>query len=397
MQQSLFSVPKAPKSNTTGLVISKAGKKTLSKNQQEFNKLTLRIEKLQKEIEKKQDKFDLAMKIYGKDLYPLKAALMAERRENVVLLWGHFKAKKLAQKDQQALKLIIRELLQTIFEELIVEPDDVIKQIFNALEGEDYDKALEQEKEEAKKQMKAALKKAKVDVSDIDTDDMEALQKKIFEHNAAMNEQHFEKADFKNQFQKEKKKSAKQIEAEKIQAEAEELKKKNIGTIYKQLAKLFHPDLEQDEERKAEKMLLMQELTAAYEAKNLHALLTLELKWIHKENDHLESLTEEKLAIYLQILKEQIADLNFQKQEIVYQPQYSVLLNEFGWGIKQAPIETVTEHFKETKNLIAQLKSNVELFNSTHALRHIKAMIKDWKRSEEEIDEEELFHMLFGR
>jgi hypothetical protein len=24
-------------------------------------------------------------------------------------------------------------------------------------------------------------------------------------------------------------------------------------------------------------------------------------------------------------------------------------------------------------------------------------MIKDWKRSEEEIDEEELFHMLFGR
>jgi hypothetical protein len=397
MQPNLFSDSKAPKSITTGLVISKSGKKTLSKNQQEFNKLTLRIEKLQKEIEKKQDKFDLAMKIYGKDLYPLRATLTAERRENVIVLWGHFKAKKLAQKDQQALKQIIREQLQTIFAELTREPDDVIKQIFNALEGEDYDKALELEKEEAKKQMKAALKKAKVDVSNIDTDDIEALQKKIFEHNAAMNEQHFEKADFKNQFQKEKKKSAKQIEAEKIHAAAEELKKKNIGTIYKQLAKLFHPDLEQDVERKAEKMLLMQELTAAYEAKNLHALLTLELKWIHKENDHLESLTEEKLAIYLQILKEQIADLNFQKKEIAYQPQYSVLLQEFGWGIKQAPLETVNEHFIETKSLIAQLKSNVELFSSTHALRHIKAMIKEWKRAEEEMDEEELFQMLFGR
>jgi hypothetical protein len=397
MQPSLFSDIPLSKPTITGLVISKAGKKTLSKNQQEFNKLTLRIEKLQKEIEKKEDKFDLAMKMYGTDLYPLKTSLLVVRRENVVVLWRHFKAKRLAQKNQQTLKQIIREQLQTIFEELAAEPDDVIKQIYNELEGEDYDKALEVEKEEVKKQMKAALKKMKVDVSDIDTDDMEALQKKIFEHNAKMNEEHFEKSDFKNQFQKEKKKSAKQIEAEKIQEAAEELKKKNIGTIYKQLAKLFHPDLEQDEERKAEKMLLMQELTAAYEARNLHALLTLELKWIHKENDYLESLTEEKLAVYLQILKEQIADLNFQKQEIVYQPQYSVLLQEFGWGVKQSPIETVTEHFIETKNLIAQFKLNIESFNSSHALRHIKRMIKEWKEEEDDMEEEELIRMLFGR
>ncbi len=397
MQHLLFSDANLPKAKTTGLVISKAGKKTLSKNQEEFNKLTLRIEKLQKEIEKKQDKFDLAMKMYGKDLYPLKAALLAERRENVIILFSHYKAKKLAQRDQQMLKLIIREELQTIFDELTGMPDDTIKQIFNELEGDDYDKALEQEKEEAKKNMKAALKKAKVDLSDIDANDLDALQKKIFEHNATMNEEHYEKSNFKNQFQKEKKKSAKQIEAEKIQEAAEELKKKNIGTIYKQLAKLFHPDLEQDEERKAEKALLMQELTAAYEAKNLHALLTLELKWIHRENDHLESLTDEKLAVYLQILKEQIADLSFQKQEIAYQPQYSVLVQEFGWEVKQSPVQTVTEHFIETRNLIAKLKSNIESFNSTNALRHIKAMIKEWKQSEEEIDEEELFHMLFGR
>ncbi len=397
MQPSLFSDITLSKPKANGLVISKAGKKTLSKNQQEFNKLTQRIEKLQKEIEKKQDKFDLAMKMYGKDLYPLKAELLVERRENLIVLWGHFKAKRLAQKDQQILKQIIREQLQTIFAELTDMPDDILKQIFNELEGEDYDKALEQEKEEAKKQMKAALKKMKVDLSDIDANDMDELQKKIFEYNAKMNDAHDEKINTINQFQKEKKKSAKQIEAEKIQEAAEELKKKNIGTIYKQLAKLFHPDLEQDEERKAEKVLLMQELTAAYEAKNLHALLTLELKWIHKENDHLESLTEEKLAIYLQILKEQVSDLTFQKQEIVYQPQYAVLVQEFGWGVKQSPIETVTEHFIETKKTIEKLKLNNEWFNSTTALRYIKAMIKEWKEEEEELDEEDIYRMLFGR
>lgn len=397
MQPSLISdiSPSKPKNN--GLIISKAGKKPLSKNQQEFNKLTQRIEKLQKEIEKKQDKFDLAMKMYGNDLYPLKAVLMTEHRENLVVLWGHFKAKRLAQKDQQILKQILREHLQTLFELLTDIPDDELKQIFNELEGEDYDKILDNQKEEVKKQMKAALKKMKVDLSDVDGNDMDALQKKIFEHNATMNEAHFENTNLKNLFQKEKKKSAKQIEAEKIQEAAEELKKKNIGTIYKQLAKLFHPDLEQDEERKAEKVLLMQELTAAYEAKNLHTLLTLELKWIHKENDHLESLTEEKLAVYLQILKEQVSNLTFQKQEIIYQPQYAVLVQEFGWEVKQSPIETVIQHFIETKNLIAQLKLNLEKYNSTHALRHIKAMIKEWKEEEEELDEEEIFRMLFGR
>jgi hypothetical protein len=397
MQPSLFSDIPASEPKANGLIITKAGKKTLSKNQQEFNKLTQRIEKLQKEIEKKQDKFDLAMKMYGNDLYPLKAALLIERRENLIVLWGHFKAKRLAQKEQQILKQIIREQLQTIFAELTDMPDDTLKQIYNELEGADYDKALAQEKEEAKKQMKAALKKAKVDLSDIDVNDIDELHKKIFEHNSKMNDEHFENVNFKNQFQKEKRKSAKQIEAEKMQADAEELKKKNIGTIYKQLAKLFHPDLEQDEERKAEKVLLMQELTAAYEAKNLHALLTLELKWIHKENDHLESLTEEKLAIYLQILKEQVSDLNFQKQEIVYQPQYAVLVQEFGWEVKQSPIATVTEHFIETKKTIEKLKLNNEWFNSSNALRHIKVMIKEWKLEEKELDEEELFRMLFGR
>jgi hypothetical protein len=397
MQPSIFSDIPPSKPKTTGLIISKAGKKTLSKNQQEFNKLTLRIEKLQKEIEKKQDKFDLAMKMYGTDLYPLKAALLAERRENLIILWGHYKAKRLAQKDQQALKQIIREQLQEIFAALTDRPDDTIKQIFNELEGEDYDKVLEKEKEEAKKNMKAALKKAKVDLSDIDANDLDALQQKIFEHNAKMTEQHEEKINTKNQFQKEKRKSAKQIEAEKIQEAADELKKKNIGSIYKQLAKLFHPDLEQNEERKAEKMLLMQELTAAYEAKNLHALLTLELKWIHKENDHLESLTEEKLAIYLQILKEQVSDLNFQKEEIIYQPQYAVLVQEFGWEVKQSPIETVTLHFKETKKRIEKLKLNNEWFHSSHALRYIKAMIKEYKEDEEELSEEELYRMLFGK
>src|SRR5688572_31116004 len=42
---------------------------------------------------------------------------------------------------------------------------------------------------------------------------------------------------------------------------AEEFRKRSIATIYKQLARVLHPDLERDYERQQEKGQLMQELT----------------------------------------------------------------------------------------------------------------------------------------
>jgi hypothetical protein len=335
--------------------------------------------------------------MYGNDLHPLKDKLLKERRENLIALWEHYKSKKLSAKDQQSLKQIVREHLQRYFMELNELPDDEVKAIFNELEGDNYDKRRTEEKKAATAQLKAALKRMKVDLSDIDTTDEAALYEKLRKHNQKIFEAQDEESSAINNHKKEKKKSTKQIAAEKKQLAVDELKNKNISTIYKQLAKLFHPDLEQDELRKAEKVILMQELIAAYEAKNLHALLSLELKWIHKENDHLESLTEEKLAVYLQILKEQVDNLTHEKEEISYQPQYAILHDEFGWEIQRAPIETISKYIKETASLIDNLKHNIRLYQSLDALRHIKFMIKDWKIMMREREEDEMFRQLFER
>ena len=165
-----------------------------------------------------------------------------------------------------------------------------------------------------------------------------------------------------------------------MQADIANAQQKNIATIYKQLAKLFHPDLEQDENRKLEKELLMKELTAAYETKNLHALLTLELRWIHGENDHLATLTDEKLAIYLQILKEQAYELSVQKNEMIYQPQYYVLMEEFGYAINQNPLLTIYNTVRKMDELEKDLKYNAQLLLSAEGLRHLKKMIKEKKK-----------------
>jgi hypothetical protein len=347
---------------------------------------------LQSEILKKQKQFDVAIKMYGEELHPSKMNLIGKREELVVLLWGIYKEKRLARYDQQNLKQMVRDHLQGLIMELSDEPSDVIKTIFNELEGEAYDKMLEQEKESAKAEMIEQLKKMQVDISDIDSDDENMLAQKFQEAARKLYEDRQEKINASHHKKQLKNKSAKQIEAEKLQEEIDALKQKNIGTIYKQLAKLFHPDLEQDEERKMEKAILMQELTAAYEAKNLHALLRLELTWIHKESTHLESLTEEKLAIYLEILKEQVFELQHQKEGIINQPQYRVLAESFGWEIQRYPVETVKTNVTYFKELLASFKTNIEDLKSEYALRYTKQMIRQWKMIQDEIDDNDLMN-----
>ena len=395
MQQNLFDIKLEDKSK--GLSITKAANKKLSKNQEAFNKLTKRIEKLQKEIETKQLQLDVAMKLYGTEVQASKTKITTQRRELIIVLWENYSTKKLAKTEQRSLKQIIREHVQFLLVELGKEPDAVIKEIFEQLEGDNYDEMLEQEKEIARVDIAEELKKMKVDLADVDTSDADALAKKLYETRRALFEKQSEMNDQFEKQQASKKKSAKQLEAEKLQQQVIEIKQKNIGTIYKQLAKLFHPDLEQDEERKLEKEVLMKELTVAYEAKNLHALLSLELKWIHKENEHLETLTEEKLAVYLQILKEQAQELEYEKNELIQHPQYSVLLSEFGWDVKRFPVQTVQKHLVETEYMVEHFKNCVLDFKSDLALRYIKQMIKQWKQLKDEeqfLNEEDIFRIL---
>ena len=369
---------KSKQTSTTQAVLAILPKQKLTKAQAEFNKLTARIEKLQKDIQKKQENLDNALLMYGAQLHPQKAIISAARREFLMALCQNYITDKLAKKDQQILKEIIVDVVQRYLMELTAPPDDAVKKIVTILSGSDYDKMYAKEKNEARNDIINKLKKAKVDLSDIDKKDMEALQNRYMQYMAEENLAE-EKSTF-TKSTKQKPKSAKQVAAEKLQADIANAQQKNIATIYKQLAKLFHPDLEQDENRKLEKELLMKELTAAYEAKNLHALLTLELRWIHGENDHLATLTDEKLAIYLQILKEQAYELSVQKNEMIYQPQYYVLMEEFGYAINQNPLLTIYNTVRKMDELEKDLKYNAQLLLSAEGLRHLKKMIKEKKK-----------------
>ena len=118
-------------------------------------------------------------------------------------------------------------------------------------------------------------------------------------------------------------------EDEDLRAE-EEFRKRSIANIYKQLARVLHPDFERDTERQKNKVQLMQELTAAYRQNDLHTLLRLEMQWIENEGGDIDRLTEEKLGVYNEILQDQVQGLEQRLMGLIFHPRYRpiVVLND---------------------------------------------------------------------
>lgn len=310
------------------LIIGKRQKEALSKQQQAFNRLIKKIEKLRQELEQTAIALNSKLDFYGKHIYPVQQQLNELRKECTRLLYQFFKIKKLpfplSKKEKSSLKEVIALQLKSIFSFGKEEPDDEFKEIFKAVEGISYEKAAEQDFADMKEEMQDMFKQFGFDM-DFDGINSKMTQEEVMKKMAEMQDQFKQQAAANEQQFTARKKTKKQLEREAKEKLIEEARTKNISTIYKQLAKAFHPDLEQDEELKIQKEELMKQLTAAYENNDLHTLLRLELSWIQKEENNPDKLSDEKLAIYNQVLKEQVEELEDEIIMLIDHPRYQPL------------------------------------------------------------------------
>jgi hypothetical protein len=104
-----------------------------------------------------------------------------------------------------------------------------------------------------------------------------------------------------------------------------EAREQTLSTLYKQLAKVLHPDLERDPARQTEKLRLMQQVTEAYRNRDLATLLRLEVEHLRRDEGDVASLTQEKLYLYAEVLTEQVELLREEYEAIVYQPRFSCI------------------------------------------------------------------------
>lgn len=106
-----------------------------------------------------------------------------------------------------------------------------------------------------------------------------------------------------------KKKSAAERKADKEKVFQEEHRKKSIRAIYIDLIKAFHPDTEQDLEKKLEKEEISKKITEAYGNNDLYALLNLETKFLEQQTNRLQGMKMETVKSYLAMLDNQIKEL----------------------------------------------------------------------------------------
>ena len=372
------------------LVLKPAAGAVLSPAQAEFNRLMAQLETARVKFERERVRLDRIMDALTHQLMPLIEETHRLDFELILHLQNALSTYKLNKRRRESLEDLLRErardlvadscglapaqleTLQKLIEE--IDPDWIDRESEEMGEGFDYLRAMMEETAR-----EAGLE---VDLSDIDLrQNPEEGMRKLHERLAAA------KAAAARPLSRKQTKS--QIERERKQRAVEEAKQRDLKTIYKQLAKVLHPDLETNPDLRANKEEWMKRLTSAYAAGDLRELLRIELEWLGEESSNLAAAGDEKLKVYSLILKEQIDEVKSRTFTLINEPQYSSLRRISNGFSRQIPRTDLLK-----RGLVDKVRDNQELLKSLQKGDAVaRKILNQWadvhfQEMEDEMDEE---------
>ncbi len=183
-----------------------------------------------------------------------------------------------------------------------------------------------------------------------------------------------------------RKKSARQVAAEAAREDERRRTHKAMQDVDRGLARALHPDREQDPAERARKTALMREVNVAYEAKDLLRLLELELTLEGVDGARVDSVAEERLTHYNQILTEQARQLAVELDELEGPFRLAVGAGPARLSPSRATASIAADR-QEVEGHTADLRHDLELVAD---VRQLKAWLKSQRRRERaaaELDE----------
>jgi hypothetical protein len=325
-----------PAHHKEGLVIRPGKDAPLSRTQVEFNRLMKSLETTKARHAGEQARLDDILAVAIRELMPLIEDL---NRANRDLVFNGRKA-------MQSLNLTAKrrqwfgDLLSGKAADLLGDPVGLGEEEIAGLEaviaefGPSVDDQRRQEDDNEefdflREMIEQTARQAGVelDLSDLDPNgDPEEFERTVRERLGAASALFGDMADSPEAAEKPRRKPTKaQAEKERKRLELEDAKNRDLKSLFKQLAKAFHPDLEPDPQLKEHKKVWMQRLNTAYAANDLREMLQLEMEWLGEEATNLATAGDEKLKVYCMVLKEQIDDLKRQTHHLPDEPQYGPL------------------------------------------------------------------------
>jgi len=371
-----------------GLTLMSRRHRPLTKAQQTFNRLVARIESLRLKLERETRRLDEALAYYGEHLYP-RLRRKTELRKGVVRALAAFLDDKRLKgiKTRLTLCQVLADQLEEIqFEEGSLADDD-LRSLFERVHGRGFEEVAREQFEETREQFESMLSDFGVDIdlSDIKPGmSEETLAAKAAETMARLRR---EVEEEQRSSSPPRRKNRRQMEKQERQRQAEELRKKTVATIYKQLARVLHPDLELDAALRRQKEVLMQELTVAYRNNDMLTLLRLEMEWIEREEGDIERLTDEKLAIYNQTLNEQVQNLERELYELPYHPRYQPITVPDG-PFEVHILDDGPAEARALDDANAGMEASTRDLQSSNGLVTLKAILRSYREEQRAIKRE---------
>jgi hypothetical protein len=121
----------------------------------------------------------------------------------------------------------------------------------------------------------------------------------------------------------------------------------------------------------------MKKLTAAYEQNDLATLLQMEMAWIYKQFNHLDSIAEEKLKLFIQVLRDQVKELEAEKASFMWNPRYRMVA-EYAYGKQETGIRKIKKEAREIMGMVQEMEMLHRSFDVAHPKKRIAAFVSDY-------------------
>ncbi|SDY74085.1 hypothetical protein [Nitrosomonas sp. Nm33] len=337
----------------------------LTPGQQRFNRLLERIEKLKKQLLELQAISDAHRPLYHQTIAPLHERQRVLTREMVLWLDERLQRKGLTPTQ----KRIATTILCNLCEQLAAHGDEEMQILHDK-----HSTASLAQKEQASIMEMRAMMEDMLGEPLADDDPLETMQD-VFNAGIARFREAAAEEDARQQARTSKRKpTAAQLKAEAEQQEAETTLRK----VFRLLASALHPDRENDPDERTRKTALMSEANAAYDRRDLVALLQIQLRTELTDTASIAKMAEEKIASLTLLLRQQVKEL----EDELHHRRHAAR-NEFGLEF----YETLsTAHLKRNlRREEASLKEDIDAMREDLQLIQDDKFFKRWLKDHHQL------------
>lgn len=327
-----------PVSAARALKLSAAQGTALSPEMNAFNRALARIDKLNAQIAE----LNSLGQQYQHETQAVLAPLMlkiSDQQRKMVRLLDEYLTTAIADGKKLLLSKTQREtavrLVCGLSAHLAHDGDPIMTDIHNRHSPIDLADLAKAEQAELHAMMEAMMKEMGGQMPEATGDEGEYLSPEAMLHHALKEAERLREEDQARRAARAAKRQAKKAQTQPDSAQAQaiagqEQAEQTLKTMFRQIASRLHPDREPDETERKRKTALMSEANAAYERKDLVALMQIQLQAELVDADHASRLSAERLKALTLLLKQQAATLDGERQML--QAKWMGIL-QLPWGV----------------------------------------------------------------